>query len=120
LHSIVGHSGALSGLVTSGQPKPLKVVSGELEKRNSKAIISLIGMDKEKRALVEQAARYRNAAEDIDCHPEAVKRLRKMAREFESRAAGLEEARFKAELPRRIRRGPKSNQEKAALTRSKA
>jgi hypothetical protein len=62
-------------------------------------------MDKEERALVEQAARCRNAANDIGHHPKAAKRLRKMAMEYELRAAGLEDqkARLKAGRRRQTR-----------------
>ena len=65
-------------------------------------------MDKEKRALTEQAARCRNAANDVDHHPKAAKKLKKMAMEYEMRAARLEEARLTAELPGRIRQRLKS------------
>jgi hypothetical protein len=72
--------------------------------RNSEVISSLARMDKEKRALLEQAARCRSAADDMDYHNEAAKKLTQMAMEYESRAAGLEEARLRAELPGRRRR----------------
>jgi hypothetical protein len=76
-------------------------------------------MDKEKRALLEQAARCRSAADEIDHHPKAAKKLNQKATEYESRAAGLEEARRKAELSGRRRRA-KLVQANASLTPSKA
>jgi hypothetical protein len=78
-------------------------------------------MDKEKRALVEQAARCRIAAADIGHHPKAANRLRKMAMEYESRAAGLDDqrARLTASRRRRMRAKAVDQDEKTALTRSK-
>jgi len=79
-------------------------------------------MDKEKRALVEQAARCRNAANEIGHHPEAAKKLRKMAIEYESRAAGLEDQRTRLKASRRRQTRAKSVGQygKVALTRSKS
>jgi hypothetical protein len=47
-------------------------------------------MYKEKAALLEQAARCRRIADQIN-HPEAAENLRAMAAEYEARAARLED-----------------------------
>jgi len=76
----------------------------KLASATSNPSVRLLAMDKEKRALLEQAARCRSAAVDFSHRHKAAKKLKKMAVDYESRAAGLEEARLKAELPGRIRR----------------
>jgi hypothetical protein len=89
-----------------------------LPERNPEVINSLARMDKEKRALLEQAARCRSAADDIGHHNEAATKLTRMAMEYESRAAGLEEARLKAELPGRRRRANWVHAKASTLSKS--